>query len=177
MSNPALTPVGDTVPKVDDELAVGEDLDFQRRWWRFERVVWAFFLVVIVCDLVGLFGHGPLAEATASTPDKSLSVDYERVARANTPSMITLHFGYGAIRDGQVSILMSDSIFKDLGAQRIVPQPAATTIGEEGVTYSFPATSPAAVRIHLQPALPARPLIRFQLPDQPPVEARVLVLP
>jgi len=29
--------IDDSVAKVDDEVAGGEDLDFQRRWWKFER--------------------------------------------------------------------------------------------------------------------------------------------
>jgi hypothetical protein len=37
-------PVTDPVAKINKELAVGEDLAFQRRWWRFEGVVWAIFV-------------------------------------------------------------------------------------------------------------------------------------
>jgi hypothetical protein len=32
-------PVEHTIEKVNDEIAVGSDLEFQRRWWRFERVI------------------------------------------------------------------------------------------------------------------------------------------
>lgn len=86
------SPVEDSVPRVGD-VAVGEDLDFQRRWWRFERVVWTVFVIVLVCDLLGLFGRGWLAKAKRATPDHTLTLDYERVERASTPSVMTLHFG------------------------------------------------------------------------------------
>lgn len=36
-------PVEDTVPKVNNEVAVGEDLNFQRAWWKVERGIWIFF--------------------------------------------------------------------------------------------------------------------------------------
>ena len=36
-------PIADSVAKVDGEVAVGEDLEFQRKWWKFERATWIFF--------------------------------------------------------------------------------------------------------------------------------------
>ena len=100
-----LNPVEDSVPKVDDEIAVGEDLEFQRRWWRFEKLVWTVFLIVIVCDLAGLFGRGWLAKAEASTPDRALTVSYERIERANTPSTMTLRFGLLGSVTGRCSFM------------------------------------------------------------------------
>ena len=50
-------PVTDSVPKINDELAVGEDLAFQRRWWRFENAVWIFFALLVILDLIGAFGR------------------------------------------------------------------------------------------------------------------------
>ncbi len=44
-------PVEESVSKVNDEIAVGEDLDFQRKWWRFEKFVWILFSLIIVLDL------------------------------------------------------------------------------------------------------------------------------
>src|ERR1700761_999470 len=92
-------PVEDTVPKIDGELAVGSDLEFQRKWWRFSSFIWKFFALVIVADLFGCFGRGPLAHATAETPDKTLVVNYERIERFSTPSILRVNFGPKAIRD------------------------------------------------------------------------------
>ena len=60
---PFSKPVEDTVPKVDDTIAVGEDLEFQRKWWRFERVAWIIFALFVLADVLGLFGRGYLANA------------------------------------------------------------------------------------------------------------------
>ncbi len=106
MSNvPFASPVEDSVPKVDDEVAVGEDLEFQRRWWRFERIVWIFFTLLIVCDLLGLFGRGPLAKAQLHSSDGALNVRYERIERTGTPSMMVIQFGPAAVRDGKIQTL------------------------------------------------------------------------
>ena len=178
LKRPWTTPVADTVPKVDGEVAVGEDIRFQRRWWMFERAIWAFFILLIGCDLAGAFGQGWLSKAKATVPDKSLSIDYERIARSGTPSTMVLHFGPSAIHDGQTRVFLSDSVVKDLGAIRIAPQPAASTIGEGGIAYTFLATtSPAQVEVQLQPAHPGRTSFRVAMPGQPAIVRQVFVMP
>lgn len=178
MTEPLTSRVEDSVPKVDDEVAVGENLAFQRRWWVFERVVWAFFLLVIVCDLAGLFGDGWLAKAHASTADGSLTLAYDRIERANTPSTMFMRFGQSAIRDGRIEVFVSDSVVKELGAERIAPQPMISSIGEGGITYSFPATAaPAQVEIQLQPATPGPHRFRIRMAGQPPIVRSIFVMP
>lgn len=149
---PATSPVGDSVSKVDEEVAVGEDLDFQRSWWRFERIVWTFFMLVIALDLAGAFGRGPLAHAHVTSLDRSLSVRYERIQRTGTPSVMSIRLDAGALQGGEASLFVSDTLVSALGARRIIPEPSTTRIGRGGLTYTFPlANPPSIVRIELQP--------------------------
>lgn len=157
MTRTAATPVENSVAKVNQEVAVGEDLEFQRSWWRFERIVWAFFTFIIVLDLAGAFGRGPLAHARVTSQDHSLSVRYERIQRTGTPSVMSIRLEPGAVRGGEATLFISDRLVSALGAQRIIPEPATTRIGNGGLTYSFPvADPPAVVRIELQPPGPGR---------------------
>jgi hypothetical protein len=174
----ATAPVEDSVPKVDNKIAVGEDLEFQRKWWRFENAIWAFFLLVLIADVLGLFGRGWLAKAKQSTPDGALTLDYERIERASTPSIMTLTFGREAIHDGKIELFISDTLVKPLGAQRISPQPAVSAVGNDGITYTFAATqAPATVQIALEPSFPGSHPFRIQLPNEPAIATKVLVLP
>ena len=50
----------DSVPKVNDDIAVGEDLEFQRRWWRFERSVWILFAFILLLNIAGVFDDQPV---------------------------------------------------------------------------------------------------------------------
>jgi hypothetical protein len=184
---PVEAPIEDSVPKVsgqsdqgssDNQLAVGEDLEFQRRWWRFETVVWSFFLLLLIADVLGLFGRGWLAKARRATPDHALTLDYERIERASTPSIMTLTFGPEAIHDGHIELYVSDSIVKPLGAQRVSPQPLRSAVGSGGITYTFAATqAPAVVQIALEPSFPGSHPFRIQLADEPPIDATVFVVP
>ena len=43
-------PVEDSVAKVDDDIAVGSDLEFQRAWWKFEKIAWFFLSLILLAD-------------------------------------------------------------------------------------------------------------------------------
>jgi hypothetical protein len=171
-------PVEDSVPKVDGSVAVGEDLDFQRRWWRFEHIVWSFFLLIIVCDLLGLFGRGYLAKAQRNAADQTMNLKYERIERANAPSIMSMNFGPPAISNGEIHLFVSESVVKELGARRVVPEPASSTVGNGGVTYTFPVTAlPATIEIELSPSSPGVHNFTTGIVGAEMVNAKVMVFP
>ena len=171
-------PITDSADKVDDAISVGEDLDFQRRWWRFEHAIWIFFLLVLVADVLGVFGRGWLSKAERHTKDQTLHVKYERVERASTPSIMTISFGPAAIREGHIQLFVSESLIKELGNRRIAPQPASSVLGESGVTYTFPATAPpATIEFMMQPSFPGIHDFELQIPGSAAVHARIFVVP
>jgi hypothetical protein len=148
-------PVEDSIARVNDEVAVGEDLDFQRKWWRFENFIWMLFTVIIVLDLAGLFGRGPIAKAERRSADGTIDVKYERIERTDSPSMLEIHFAQSAINNGKINIYVSESLVKELGAQRVIPAPRESAVGYGGLTYTFAATrAPATVSLALEPAGP-----------------------
>ncbi len=168
----------DAIPKVDDTIAVGEDLEFQRRWWRFEHAIWAVFLTLLLADVLGLFGRGYLSKAELHAPDKTLFVKYERTERASTPSIMTIQFGPAAVHDGRVQLFVSESIVKELGNQRVSPQPATSVLSKDGITYTFPVlSSPAIVELAMQPSFPGIHGFTLQVPGSDAVHARVVVVP
>lgn len=171
-------PVEDSIPKVDDKIAVGEDMDFQRAWWKFESLIWTLFLCILIADILGCFGRGPLAKATRTDSAQTVTIGYERIARTGTPSVMTLRFGPGSISNGHIQLFVSQSLIKTLGAQRISPQPATSTLGNDGITYAFDASSlPATVEIHLQPVFPGLHHFRIQVAGGQPIEASTFVVP
>lgn len=177
-SQPFTKPVDDSVPKVDGAVAVGENLEFQRKWWKFEQVVWTFFLLILICDLLGVFGRGWLAHATRTTQDQSMKVDFERMERADTPSVMTLHFRQNAIHDGRIEVFVSNAITGPLGAQRIAPQPLVSAVGEGGVTYTFAATAaPAKVQIELKPSFPGPHAFLLRMANGQTVNGTAFVFP
>lgn len=168
--------VEDSIAKINDEVAVGEDLDFQERWWKFERIVWTFFTIVLLCTFAGLLGRGPLA--VGHLHDEFMQVQYEHIARSGTPNMMEIKFTPAAIQNGRVHLYVSDSVPKELGSTRVTPSPLETAMGNGGLTYTFAATTtPAAVKFLLQPDGPGIVPLTVGIAGQPALHTKVIVLP
>jgi hypothetical protein len=178
MAAPTQTkPVEDTISKVDD-IAVGSDLEFQRKWWRFTRLLWILFTAIVVADLLGCFGRGPLANAHLRTNDGSIDLQYERIERFSTPSELRIQFGPRAIRDGKIQLWISDKFIKSLSNQRVVPQPLSSAVGQGGVLYTFLAAEPpAAIQFSLQPTTPGIYELAMRVPGSEELKPRIFVMP
>ena len=178
VTEPSTTPVTQSAPRVNSEIEVGEDLEFQRKWWRFENLVWILFTLIIVLDIAGLFGRGPIAKAERRSADGTINVRYERIERTDSPSILTVEFGPSAIQDGKIKLYVSESLVKSLGTQRVIPAPIETTVGDGGLTYTLPASKlPATVDLALQPSGPGIFHFTIGVVDHKPVEAKVFVVP
>jgi hypothetical protein len=171
-------PLDDHIQRVNDDVAVGSDLEFQRKWWRFERFTWAVLVLLVAADLLGFFGRGYFAKSRVLTSDGSMQVQYERVERAATPSILMVQFGPSAIHDGRVQLWASETLVKQLGAQRVIPQPLSSVIGEGGILYTFEATKiPASVAFALDPPGPGICKLSLHVPGFEEKSMRVVVMP
>lgn len=178
VTKPSTAPVTQSAPRVNHEIEVGEDLEFQRKWWRFENLAWILFTLIIVLDMAGLFGRGPIAKAERHAADGTIDIKYERIERTDSPSILTIDFGPSAIHDGKIKLFISESLVKGLGTQRVVPAPTETTIGEGGLTYTFPASKPpATVDLALQPSGPGIYHFKIAVTNAEPIQAKILVVP
>jgi hypothetical protein len=176
--HPIAERVLDQIPRVENAVSVGEDLDFQRRWWRFEKAAWFVLVLVLIADALGAFGRGWIARGERHTTDGTLRLQYERIERAGTPSNMLIMFGPSAVHDQKVRLFSSDAIVNELGAQRIIPQPTISEIGPGGITYTFRTSgSPAAVSIALQPSYPGIHRFEIEVPGGEPIRATIVVLP
>lgn len=158
-------PVEDTIARIDNDLAVGEDLQFQRRWWRFEHIIWACFIIILALDLAGVFGRGPLSKAHVKTADGAINMTYERFARFQTPAIINLHFGPSAVQNGSIQLWVSQSLISGLGNQRIIPQPIKSTLSQDGILYTWASSNiPDDVEFAIEPASAGMHRFTIRLP-------------
>jgi hypothetical protein len=179
MSDRTFEPVNDdSIAKVDHAIAVGEDLEFQERWWTFERIVWSFFILLLIADALGVFGRGWLAKADVKQPDSGMEVKYERVMRRSTPGTILICFGPDALQNSEVHLFVSREIVELLGNEGISPLPEKSVLGDGGVTYTFPATAGAPeVAIQVEAKSPGFLRWTLQVPGHPAVHQKAWVMP
>jgi hypothetical protein len=56
---------------------IDQDLEFQRRIWKLQRVAWAVMALVVLAAVLGLLGPGVLGMATAGGRSSPLWLEYD----------------------------------------------------------------------------------------------------
>jgi hypothetical protein len=133
-----------------DGLEIGQDLTFQRREWRVQRIVWLFVVAILAAAVMGLIGPGPLSSASAGTPD--FRVQYLRFARWQAPQSLVV--SVGSQRAGALQVAFNRSFIDSMAVQQVTPQPASEKASPTGFLFTFDATDgtvPADLTFDLQP--------------------------
>lgn len=169
----------DTVSRTE-EIEVGCDLDFERRWWRIQRIGWLVFVLLLIAGVLGFFGHGPLSKATVNPPGSALLVDYDRLARRETPCMLELHLEKAALASGEVRIHLNHALVDQTQIKQIVPAPLAAEPLADGVRYLFridPTCDSACIRFSENPTTPGYVDAEVTVEGARPVRFRQFIYP
>jgi hypothetical protein len=126
-------------------LEVDEDLPFQRTMWRIERVGWGLFAVIVLGAVAGLFGEGPMSQATLETsdpgkPGHTVRLEYERFVRSHSDSRLNLSLPSPPPDTGDAALLsvwFSGEYLSAVDMGRISPEPVYEELDASGVRYYF----------------------------------------
>ena len=125
-----------SIKRVGD-LDIEQDLDFQQRSWRVQRAGWIAMALVTLLALLGLFGSGPLGNATAGEEGAPLRLEYGRFVRLGAPSHLRVHIGPGTTPNGEAHLWLSRAYLEEIEIQRITPEPDRVEAGPDRLTYIF----------------------------------------
>ena len=149
-------PVEDTLSKVNNEIAVGSDLAFQRRWWRFEFVAWTLFTTVVILASMGWFGRGHFAKKHVRAADGSVqsTVLQPDRTRLDLPTFDTATLDYPTFdyptfdyTDGELTCGRSQA--PDVAQQHpLAPLPVEGHRAGPGHVQAMPPAEAAARRVH-----------------------------
>ena len=162
------------------EIEVNQDLEFQRKEWRVQRIGWLVILAVIVAALLGAFGRGPLAHGEVTDAASGLRLEYERIARHESPSELVFHIRAGTVTTNDVRIWLSRSYADGLEIERISPEPESESVTDDRVTYSFLLDDPrreARVTFNLTPDAMGRRQASAGIVNGPTLRFAQFVLP
>ena len=154
------------------------EIGFQRKEWTAQRIGWAAMALVILAGLAGLFGSGPLGDATAASGP--LEIAYPRFARKRLPTQVDVAVGAGGIRDGRVAMWLDRAFVDRVDIERVVPEPESVAAAGDRVVYRFavePGASGAAIRFDVEPNSPGRWAWRAGLLDGPEIAIGGFVFP
>ena len=129
-------------PKRVGSLEIGQDLDFQRKEWRAQRIGWVVMAVVALAAVLGLTGNGVLAQATAGGAGDPLRIAYSRFDRLQSPTTLEIEIAGDAVEGEQVELLVDRNYVQGLLIEKIVPEPAEVRSAADGVLYVFAVEEP-----------------------------------
>ena len=130
----------------ENRLQLDQDLAFQRANWRFERIGWGVMAVLVLAALLGLFGKGPLSDATARTDNAALN--YQRFSHWESPDRLTFHIR----APGEQTVLrLSRAYLERVRVEEITPAPVSTRALSEWIEFKFHTGGESTITFHIQP--------------------------
>ena len=134
-------------------IQIEEDLAFQRHQMRFERVGWAVLALVLLAALLGLFGGGPLGEATAGEDVDPIRVHYGRLERRSNPTTLTVELAPEATSEGQARVWIDRNWAERAVIESVEPEPESVEVAPDRLVYVFavlPGDGPTELEFHLE---------------------------
>lgn len=132
-------------PSGPSGLEITEDMGFQRRFWRAQRVGWGVIALLLVAAALGLFSRGPLSSATAGGRVGGLEVEYERFQRFGAASALRIEAWARPEDEGRVLLRLAPGLTDALEIETITPWPITAARGREGLVLAMRAAGEVAV--------------------------------
>lgn len=126
------------MPDETEGLEINQDLRFQRREWRVQRIGWWGLSTFVVAAILGLFGGGPLSRAQAGESAAPLWIEYERFVRVGAPTRVVVHHRLVASGpQGHVQLHINRAYFDAFRIGKVLPEPEGVDIGPSEVVLRF----------------------------------------
>jgi len=117
------------------QLEVSEDIDYQEKEWKVERIGWVMIVVLILFALLGLFGGGPISTVTQSGV-RGFSLTYERFDRQMNPSKLILEIPGEGVNQGEVKFWVDREYLKKVQVEVISPNPDGVELAPQRIIYT-----------------------------------------
>jgi hypothetical protein len=125
-----------------------QDVTFLRRWVVVQRIGRTVVGLFLVAALLGVFGTGPLAHATASASGGAVTVDYDRFLRTTQSSSLQVAVQGGS---GGGDIELASSYLSSIDVSDVSPQPDSETARGDRLVLSYQDQLPDQVQITVFP--------------------------
>jgi hypothetical protein len=122
-------------------LEIDEDLQFQQKEWRFQRIGIVLLFAFVLSAFLGFTGMGgPMSRAEAGEEGGPLHVEYQRVVRRGGKSTMRLNFH----RDppGFIQFWVSAPYLEKVTIDAVAPAPQTVAVEGTRHVYTIRAESP-----------------------------------
>ena len=123
----------DKVEEVKPCLSIQEDIEYQEKGWKIQRIATYIIFGLVLLIAAGLFGNGPLAHKTVK--ENGVVLTYERFIHHNSKTQLDI---YAPVATGQTTVIAFPLRYLDhFGVETVVPEPAENRISGQEIVYTF----------------------------------------
>ncbi|MEW6737114.1 MAG: hypothetical protein AB1489_37860 [Acidobacteriota bacterium] len=136
------------------DLEIEEDLNFQHHSWKIERIGWVMMFLLVLAELLGLLGSGPLSKAIVGSKNGPLSIEYKRFERFRTVTELRFYLNTDTAGEEREYIWFNRDYLREIEIHEIAPTPDRVELRSDRVTYVFRTTDrhrPALIKFSLEP--------------------------
>jgi hypothetical protein len=135
-------------------LELEDDLAFERREWRIQRVAWALLGLVVLAGLLGFLGPGPLTRSVISPQDRAISLEYYRFERSHRMSELRISVAASAGESDRIRLWIRRAYADEMRVQAVLPPADRVDVDADRVLFSFARASPtreARILLKIEP--------------------------
>jgi hypothetical protein len=152
-----------------------DDSDFHRREWKVERVGWAAMAVVVALALGGVFGRGPLSQATTGqTPQATIS--YQRFARYGSSTSLQVTPAEAQSK-GDLHIEVDGAFIDANRIESLTPAPIEMRTAADRHVFTFSIEGAQTITFRLKPDRIGSNAGAFLVGSSPPLYVHQYVYP
>lgn len=139
----------------DHDIQLGKDPQFERHWWRVQRISWVLMGLFVLAALLGAFGQGWLGSAKQRSAAEEAEVAYERFPRLGTPFRIQIHLEQPlATASDELELAFGTTYLDCFDIEVASPVPLRSSTSGDQVIYVFsraPSSARSSITLRLMP--------------------------
>ncbi|WP_027613501.1 hypothetical protein [Pseudomonas sp. URIL14HWK12:I6] len=110
---------------------IREDMAYQLKVWRFERVGWYVLVLVVVLALVGLFSRGLISSREVRSDVGKIRVEYEMFHRNGSTN--SMKVSVNATPDTAVELELAGQLLEGFSIETLQPEPLRSRSSSQGI--------------------------------------------
>lgn len=136
------------------DLEINQDLEYQKKTWKVERVGWGIMGLIALAGLLGVLGSGLLSHTTKGEKNDPLKIEFERFGRYQEPTELRVYLDTAAQQGDSVRVGISRDYLEQVQIQQATPEPESVEYQSDKLVYHFRVVSlnqPIAITFYLEP--------------------------
>ena len=136
------------------ELDIDQDMDLQRKDWKFQHAGRFVMLLLVSAALLGAFRTRVAGKGGNRCKGEPLWMEYDRIARHRASSLLKLHLAPHVAANGKARLWLKQDYLQSISIETITPEPENVEVEKDGLIYEFVVadpTQPILVVFHIKP--------------------------